>query len=71
MGKLLEILSALVNWLERVREKREAKRHEKNVRDLQDDPGDWFDGHFNGVRDVPDDAGRSGKASTSDPRKDD
>lgn len=68
--KLLELVLSLLNRLlgaiDKQNKRQEQQQHEKRVNDVQENPVNWFDGHFNGVRDngVPENASEANEAYT-------
>lgn len=71
--KVLNILlTLLIKWLgslEQRRKEQEQKQHESNVDELRENPANWFDDHFNGVRDngLPNNASETNQANTGKP----
>jgi len=50
INKIVSILYALANFLEKLRAKREQKDAQKSRDQLEDDPAEWYDNHFSGLR---------------------
>lgn len=67
MNKLLYLLSALVSFLERLGRKREQREAQNERDDLESNPADWYNQHFDGVR--RDDAGKAHEAKPDSDRK--
>lgn len=66
LALILSIIQKLLETIEVQRKRQEQQHHEERVNDIQDDPVNWFDDYFNGVRDngVPDDASEANEAET-------
>lgn len=68
--KLLELVLSLINRLlgaiEKQHKRQEQQQHEERVNDVQENPVNWFDDHFNWVRDngVSDNASETNQAKT-------
>ena len=63
--KLLTVLAALVGLYSKGRREKELRDAQQENDDAQDNPTDWFDGHFNGVQHdstVPSDAATASEA---------
>ena len=80
--KLLELVLSLLNRLlsaiDKQHKRQEQQQHEERVNDVQENPVNWFDDHFNGVRDngVSDNASEANEAyvrehTTDERRRDD
>jgi hypothetical protein len=48
LERLLAVLAALAFWWRDQQRREEAEQHEDEMQKIQDDPAQWFDGHFNG-----------------------
>lgn len=67
ISKIIYLLTAIVAYLERLGEERRQKEAQKAREELDEDYRAWYDAHFCGVPDEPDDAKQTDKAD-SDPR---
>lgn len=69
LNLLLTLLFKWIGSLEQRRKEQEQERHESNVDKLRENSADWFDGHFNGVRDnrLPDNASETNQANAGKP----
>lgn len=71
---LLAVLAALADLLGRLRRRKEQEAHQREVDELQDNPGRWHDQHFNGrlhqSADLPDNAASTSQADTAQPDRD-
>ena len=68
--KLLTVLAALVGLYSKGRREKELRDAQQENDDAQDNPADWFDGHFNGVQHdstVPRDAATASEADAEKP----
>ena len=68
--KLLTVLAALVGLYSKGRREKELRDAQQENYDAQDNPTDWFDGHFNGVQHdstVPRDASTASEADAEKP----
>ena len=68
--KLLTVLAALVGLYSKGRREKELRDAQQENDDAQDNPTDWFDGHFNGVQHdstVPRDAATASEADAEKP----
>ena len=68
--KLLTVLAALVGLYRKGRREKELRDAQQENDDAQDNPADWFDGHFNGVQHdstVPRDAATASEADAEKP----
>ena len=64
--KLLTVLAALVGLYSKGRREKELRDAQQENDDAQDNPTDWFAGHFNGVQHdstVPSDAATASEAN--------
>jgi hypothetical protein len=48
MNKVISILALLADLLVRFLKQKENREHENESRKIEEDPGTWFDKHFNG-----------------------
>jgi len=68
--KLIELVLSLLNRLlgaiDKQHKRQEQQQHEESVNDVQKNPVNWFDDHFNGLRDngVSDNASETNEAYT-------
>lgn len=66
--KLLQLLLAILGWLEDLKRKEKTKQKQADYDAIEENAGDWFNEHFNGVRDtsdVPNNADKASKAHSA------
>lgn len=63
---VLSLLNRLLGAIDKQNKRQEQQQHEERVNDVQENPVDWFDDNFNGVRDngVPENASEANEAYT-------
>lgn len=65
LNKLLTVLAALLGLYSAAKREEEQQNAQQEKSDAQDNPSDWFAGHFNGVQQpasMPGDAAATNKA---------
>jgi len=68
LSRLIDLLLVAAEIWRRWHRTEEQQQHAEAVDEIRKSPGDWLDGHFNGVRgdsSVSDDAGNADKADSA------
>lgn len=68
LRRLIDLLLVAAELWRRWRRTEEQQQHAGEVDEIRKSPGDWLDGHFNGVRGdtaVPDNASDADKANAA------
>jgi hypothetical protein len=66
MFKLISILDRLLFLLTKWAVQREQVKAQRNRDELQKNPANWFDNHFNGMPTIPSQTDQANQANTSD-----
>lgn len=73
LRRLIDLLLVAAELWRRWRRAEEQQQHAEAVDEIRKSPGDWLDGHFNGVRGdsaVPDNASDADKADAAESPRD-
>ena len=68
MNKFVVLLFAVVELVKLVLRRMKQQEKEKAIERVRENPGDWFDGHFNSLpdSDVPKDADTASETNTAE-----